>query len=499
MDNKGTGKEKTTDGLDDVRANIVNLISPFGYTSFLQSSTLSNVNFKLPNGGGISGQLLQTDGFGNTFWGSGAGTGFLSSVGLTAPSPFTIVNSPLTSNGNIDITFSGIAIPISSGGTGLTSVGSNGTVLSSNGTNLVYSTPTTGTVTSVNVSVPSVFSATGGPVTSTGTIALTYSGTALPVANGGTGVTTSSGASSVVLRDSSQNISVNQLTSTVSAGTAPLVVTSSTIVGNLNVNYLNGVGFNTPAVNRAVELDSSAQFVTATITGTGSYVKSTSPSLTTPNIGSASGTNLNLSGLTASQAVATDASKNLVSVATTGTGSFVLAANPTLTGTFTADTGTFSGNVTAASYVGVTTSFSSQSTVDMVFDTTMYRKVIIDFYVVNSISGGNIFLYTAAGTPDSYSSTTRKGTSTLAFTDGTLMNGPETGVNGGTGTITIYRPVTATTGYVYCTTTALYYYTGTGPATTTHFMTFTQSYTTTLRLFRDNGNMTGSYTIRNFS
>jgi len=42
--------------------------------------------------------------------------------------------------------------------------------------------------------------------------------------------------------------------------------------------------------------------------------------------------NLNIAGLTASQAVATDASKNLVSVATTGTGNYVLATSPTLVG-----------------------------------------------------------------------------------------------------------------------------------------------------------------------
>lgn len=40
---------------------------------------------------------------------------------------------------------------------------------------------------------------------------------------------------------------------------------------------------------------------------------------------------LNLSGLTASQAVATDGSKNLVSVATTGTGNYVLQTSPTIT------------------------------------------------------------------------------------------------------------------------------------------------------------------------
>jgi hypothetical protein len=49
---------------------------------------------------------------------------------------------------------------------------------------------TTGTVTSVALSAPAVFTVSGSPVTSTGTLALTYSGTALPEANGGTAQTT---------------------------------------------------------------------------------------------------------------------------------------------------------------------------------------------------------------------------------------------------------------------------------------------------------------------
>jgi len=47
-----------------------------------------------------------------------------------------------------------------------------------------------GTVTSVAATVPSIFSIAGSPITSSGTLAMTYSGTALPVANGGTGATT---------------------------------------------------------------------------------------------------------------------------------------------------------------------------------------------------------------------------------------------------------------------------------------------------------------------
>jgi hypothetical protein len=44
-----------------------------------------------------------------------------------------------------------------------------------------------GTVTSVAATVPSVFSISGSPITTSGTLAMTYSGTALPQANGGTG------------------------------------------------------------------------------------------------------------------------------------------------------------------------------------------------------------------------------------------------------------------------------------------------------------------------
>ena len=47
-----------------------------------------------------------------------------------------------------------------------------------------------GTVSSVAVSAPAFLSVSGSPITTSGTIALSYSGTALPVANGGTGATT---------------------------------------------------------------------------------------------------------------------------------------------------------------------------------------------------------------------------------------------------------------------------------------------------------------------
>lgn len=123
-------------------------------------------------------------------------------------------------------------LAIGSGGTGRTTIGTNGQVLTSDGASLVYTTPSTGTVSSVAASVPAFLSISGSPITSSGTLAIGLSGTALPVANGGTGVTVSSGASSVVLRDATQNVYVNRLNQNVtnvvtSGGTTVLTNGSS--------------------------------------------------------------------------------------------------------------------------------------------------------------------------------------------------------------------------------------------------------------------------------
>ncbi len=63
---------------------------------------------------------------------------------------------------------------------------------------LLASNASTGaTVSSVAMSVPAFLSVAGSPITSSGTLAVTFSGTALPVANGGTALT--SGTSGGVL------------------------------------------------------------------------------------------------------------------------------------------------------------------------------------------------------------------------------------------------------------------------------------------------------------
>ena len=55
-----------------------------------------------------------------------------------------------------------------------------------------------GTVTSVSLTLPGFLSVTGSPITGSGTLAVSYSGTALPIANGGTGATSASAALSAL-------------------------------------------------------------------------------------------------------------------------------------------------------------------------------------------------------------------------------------------------------------------------------------------------------------
>ena len=117
-----------------------------------------------------------------------------------------------------------------------------------------------GTVTSVALTAPAVFTVSGSPITASGTLALTYSGTALPVANGGTGVLSSSGANSVVLRDASVNISANAVSegylNVAAAGT-----TTTLTVASVPNYVVTGSGGQTYKLPDATTLANGANYV----------------------------------------------------------------------------------------------------------------------------------------------------------------------------------------------------------------------------------------------
>jgi uncharacterized protein YjbI with pentapeptide repeats len=136
-----------------------------------------------------------------------------------------------------------------------------------------------------------------------------------------------------------------QLTSTVATGTAPLVVTSTTPVANLNIGG-NAATVTTNA-NLTGPITSSGNTTSvASQTGTGStFVMNTSPTLVTPVLGAATATSINSTTIPTSKTLVVTTDKLNVMSSTsstelagvisdeTGTGSVVLSDSPTFTGT----------------------------------------------------------------------------------------------------------------------------------------------------------------------
>jgi hypothetical protein len=139
-----------------------------------------------------------------------------------------------------------------------------------NGTDYVKSATTlsgTGTVTSVAASVPAFLSIAGSPITTSGTLAITYSGTALPVANGGTGLTsgTSGGVpyySATGTIASSAALTASALVIGGGAGAAPATTTTGTgVVTALGIAVGSSGAFTT---NNAVNTFTATQTFSGT-------------------------------------------------------------------------------------------------------------------------------------------------------------------------------------------------------------------------------------------
>jgi hypothetical protein len=163
-----------------------------------------------------------------------------------------------------------------------------------------------GTVTSVALSVPAFLSVSGSPVTTSGTLAVDYSGTALPVANGGTGITSfGAGIADFLGTPSSANLAAAVTDETGSGSlvfaTSPTLVTpilgtptSGTLTNCTGLPVSTGVSGLGTGVATFLATPSSANLASAITdeTGSGSLVFATSPTLVTPNIGTPSSGNL---------------------------------------------------------------------------------------------------------------------------------------------------------------------------------------------------------------
>jgi hypothetical protein len=108
-----------------------------------------------------------------------------------------------------------------------------------------------GTVTSVGLTAPALFTVTGSPVTGAGTLDLAYSGTALPAANGGTGLTSPGASGNVLVSNGTAWVSSSSgAVSSISFGSTGLTPSTATggavtVAGTL-VAGNGGTGLSSP-------------------------------------------------------------------------------------------------------------------------------------------------------------------------------------------------------------------------------------------------------------
>lgn len=202
--------------------------------------------------------------------------GTVTSVGLSAPTGFSVTGSPVTSSGTLALSFAaGYSLPTNIKQSNWddaytwvaafpTQTGNAGKFLTTDGSTLSWATNPLGTVTSVAMSVPTGLSVAGSPITTSGTLAVTFAA--------GYSIPTDASQSNW---DTAYTNRITSLTTTGSSGAATL------ISNTLNIPTYTLAGLGGVPTTRTLTINGVAQDLSAdrtwTITAGISSVSGTAP------------------------------------------------------------------------------------------------------------------------------------------------------------------------------------------------------------------------------
>ena len=334
----------------------VGTLSSLAVSGNVNFSSSGNVNLgsisNLHIGGGINGYVLATDGAGNLTWtaggGGGGGNGVpggsntqiqfndAGSFGGVSGFTFNKDTTTLTAN-NIEI---GSSADLGSIGNVSITGGSLGQIISTDGLgNLSFITLTTSNVSNGTSNIE---------ILNNGNIVFSSAGTPNVV------VISSQGMGILGNATVTGNITSNQFISNVSNGVSPIVVSSSTLVSNLNADLLDGYDTSVAAnANTIVVRDGNANVAANYFIGNGSQLTGIITSVSNISNGNS---NVSIDTLAGNVTVSVNGVANVVTIASTGlstSGNLNVTGNANV-GNVSATNGTFtnvSGNGSSLSSI----------------------------------------------------------------------------------------------------------------------------------------------------